>query len=80
MAIVAPPPPEKAAAFGVRSAYRNSGISKDGLSQIQKLSAEGILKPFVRKIFPLAQASQAHALGERGHGRGKILLGAGEAR
>lgn len=72
--IVSQVSPEKAEKYGVRSAYRSSGISKDGLLQIQTLINDGTLKPVIRKIFPLAEAVSAHAMGETGHGRGKIIL------
>lgn len=72
--IVAQASPEKAAQYGVRSAYRSSGISKEGLLQIQALFNEGKIEPVVRKIFHLPEAAAAHALGESGVGRGKIIL------
>jgi len=74
VAIVSPIPAGKAEKYGVRGAYRNSGISKEGLLQIQRLVNDGTLKPVIRKIFPLSDAGLAHIMGEKGHGRGKIVL------
>jgi NADPH:quinone reductase-like Zn-dependent oxidoreductase len=78
--LVSPPPPDKAAKMGVRSAYRNSGISKEGLQQIQDLISEGLLTPVIRMVFPLSQAVRAHTLGETGQGRGKIILKVADIR
>jgi NADPH:quinone reductase-like Zn-dependent oxidoreductase len=74
VSIVTPPPPGKAEKLGVRSAYRNSGISDDGRRQLQNLINDGTLRPVIRKVFPLPEAGSAHLMGEKGHGRGKIIL------
>ena len=44
------------------------------LRQISQLIEAGKLHPVVGKVFPLAQAGQAQALSETGHGRGRIIL------
>jgi NADPH:quinone reductase-like Zn-dependent oxidoreductase len=74
ISIVSTPSQELCDKYGVRARYRNSGISKEGLEQIPKLVEQRVLKPFIRKIYPLEQARQAHESGESGHGRGKIIL------
>lgn len=44
------------------------------LAEIARLIDAGVVKPHVDAVFPLAEASQAHARGELGHTRGKIVL------
>ena len=44
------------------------------LVHISALLASGQLKPQVGVVFPLAQAGQAYALSQSGHGRGRIVL------
>jgi len=44
------------------------------LKQVTTLVEAGELKPHIRKIFPMEQAAQAHALCETRHGRGRIVL------
>jgi NADPH:quinone reductase-like Zn-dependent oxidoreductase len=41
---------------------------------LEALTAEGKLRPHVESTFPLEQAGAAHALGETGRTRGKIVL------
>ncbi len=74
VSIVTPLSPDKGAKYGVRASYRNSGISKEGLIQIQNLVNDGTLRPVIRKILPLSEAGLAQAMSEKGHGRGKIIL------
>jgi NADPH:quinone reductase-like Zn-dependent oxidoreductase len=78
--LVSPPPSDKAAKMGVRSAYRSSGISKEGLVQIQNLVSDGTIRPVIRKVFPLADTALAHTLGETGRGRGKIIIKVADIR
>lgn len=80
VAVVGPPPPDKAAKFGVRAAYRSSEISKEGLLQLQSLVNDGTLRPVIRNVFPLADAGLAHAMSEKGHGRGKVVIRVSETR
>ncbi len=44
------------------------------LSEVTSLVEAGDLKPHIRKLFPLEQASLAHVLCETRHGRGRIVL------
>jgi NADPH:quinone reductase-like Zn-dependent oxidoreductase len=44
------------------------------LQAISQLLESGKLKVTIGKSFPLAQAEQAHALSQTGHGRGRIIL------
>lgn len=44
------------------------------LKQIADLIDEGKVKVVIEKVFPLAQAAEAHKLGEEGHTHGKIVL------
>jgi NADPH:quinone reductase-like Zn-dependent oxidoreductase len=74
VAIVSPPPPGKAEKYGVRASYRSSGISKEGLIELQNLVNDGTLRPVIRKVFPLSEVGLAQAMSEKGHGRGKIIL------
>lgn len=67
--------PDAGQAEGVRAA--SAGRAKaENLAQLSELIESGKLKPTVGTVFPLAQASRAHALSETGHGRGRIILAA----
>ena len=45
-----------------------------GLEALAALAAEGKLRPYVERTFPLEEAGAAHALGEQGRTRGKLVL------
>ncbi|MEU3722377.1 NADP-dependent oxidoreductase [Streptomyces sp. NPDC031705] len=45
-----------------------------GLAEIAALVEEGRLRPVIDTVLPLAQAAQAHEIGERGRTTGKIVL------
>jgi NADPH:quinone reductase-like Zn-dependent oxidoreductase len=45
-----------------------------GMQGLAKLAAEGKLRPHVERTFPLAEAAEAHELGEQGRTRGKLVL------
>jgi NADPH:quinone reductase-like Zn-dependent oxidoreductase len=45
-----------------------------GLEALAALAAEGKLRPHVERTFPLEEAGAAHALGEQGRTRGKLVL------
>jgi NADPH:quinone reductase-like Zn-dependent oxidoreductase len=69
------PDPERAAQLGVRTA----GVppverARPILERLVELIAAGALEPQVGRTFALAQAGQAHAVAETGHGRGRIVL------
>ncbi len=60
-------------AQGIRAA-RAGRASAAKLKDITQLIVGGKLKPAVYKVFPLAEARQAHELSQTGHGRGRIVL------
>jgi len=60
-------------AEGVR-ATRAGRAPVERLKDITQLIIEGKVKPAVYKVFPLAEARQAHELSQTGHGRGRIVL------
>jgi NADPH:quinone reductase-like Zn-dependent oxidoreductase len=60
-------------AQGIR-AIRGGRAAVEKLKDISQLIQEGKVKPAVYKIFPLAEARQAHELSQTGHGRGRIIL------
>jgi NADPH:quinone reductase-like Zn-dependent oxidoreductase len=71
------PPLEEAQERGVRATSvgpsdqaRTSGL----LRKMTELIEEGRVKVPAPRVFPLAEASQAHALSQQGHGRGRIVL------
>jgi NADPH:quinone reductase-like Zn-dependent oxidoreductase len=49
-------------------------IDNEQLAEITKLIEAGIVKPYIEKVFPLAEASKAHQAIETGRTRGKIVL------
>ncbi|GCE08165.1 NADP-dependent oxidoreductase [Dictyobacter aurantiacus] len=44
------------------------------LQNIARLMATGQIRTTIARTFPLSEASEAHALSETGHGRGRIML------
>lgn len=65
--------PEIGEARGIQvTSGRRADTAK--LGQISQLLESKKLVPFVGKVFPLAQARQAHELSQTGHGRGRIVL------
>ena len=69
------PEPEKAAAHGVRtSGVQSPEMTRPVLEELAKLVESGSLTPQLEPVFPLADAAQAHAVAESGHGRGRIVL------
>ncbi len=69
------PDPEKAAAQGVRTAGAQSPeVIGPVLEQLATLVEGGSLTPQVGQIFQLADAAEAHAAAETGHGRGRKIL------
>jgi NADPH:quinone reductase-like Zn-dependent oxidoreductase len=44
------------------------------LRQVTDLIEAGQVTVQVTNVFPLAAAGQAHAFGQQGHGRGRIVL------
>lgn len=69
------PEPEKAAAHGVRtSGVQHPGTVRPVLEKLAELVVSGVLTPQLGPVFALADAAAAHAAGEPGHGRGRIVL------
>jgi len=60
-------------AEGVR-VQRGGRAAVERLKDISELIEQGVVKLAVYKVFPLAEAGQAHALSQTGHGRGRIVL------
>lgn len=77
--IVVPSAPAPAAAVLAEAAgVRFTGVLVEpdhaGLEQLNALVAQGKLRVEVDTVFPLAEAAQAHKLGETGRTRGKLVL------
>jgi len=75
----APPPADgpvlaEAAARSVRVGWMLVEPDHEGLRQIAALVEADRLRPLVDRVFPLAQAADAHAYGETGGTTGKIVL------
>src|SRR5712692_10071764 len=69
------PSQEKARELGIRALFfTGSRPSSERLQAIAQLISEGQLKVTLSRIFPLREASLAHALSQSGHGRGRIVL------
>jgi NADPH:quinone reductase-like Zn-dependent oxidoreductase len=47
---------------------------REQLEEMATLADRGVLKVFVAKVFPLAQAREAFELALQAHTRGKIVL------
>ena len=71
---VMPPSPERAAAAGVRGAFVFTPPRGAVLAQLAALVDEGQLRLLVGQEFALANAAEAHRLGESGTSRGKMIL------
>jgi len=63
-----------AAACGVRSAAILVKPSAAQLAEIARLVDAGLLRPTIDRVLPLSAAAEAHAYGELGRTRGKIVL------
>lgn len=71
------PPNEEAQKRGVRAegiGPADAARNGDRLRQVTDLIESGKIKAPVTNVFPLAEARKAYALGETGHGRGRIVL------
>jgi NADPH:quinone reductase-like Zn-dependent oxidoreductase len=69
-----PPPPERAAAAGVRAAFVFTPPRGAVLAQLAERVDAGRLRVLVGQEFALADAAHAHRLGESGKARGKMIL------
>jgi len=77
VATTQPPSPERAAAAGAKGAFVFSTPRGDVLAQLAALMDSGKLRVLVGQEFALADAAQAHRLGESGKARGKMILRVG---
>jgi NADPH:quinone reductase-like Zn-dependent oxidoreductase len=72
-----PFPPEviqEASRRGVRAQVMLVEHDHAGMTAIADLATEGKLRPVIAGVFPLAQAAEAHKLGETRHVAGKLVL------
>ena len=67
------PDPEMGQSRGIRVASSHRAEAAK-LGKILELIESNLVKPAVGKIFSLAQAEQAQAASQSGHGRGRIML------
>ncbi len=67
-------PVRRAEELGVRAVFMLVEPDRQGLREISALIEDGRLRVIVDTVFPLEQAAQAHALGEKGRTTGKIVL------
>ncbi|MCL5966961.1 MAG: NADP-dependent oxidoreductase [Deltaproteobacteria bacterium] len=74
VSILTAPPPEEAAAHGMRQAYTFVQPNAAQLVEIAKLADSGKLRPVVETVLPLPEARRAQELSQAGHVRGKIVL------
>lgn len=72
--IAGSPPEQEARERNVRAERLVMSPSSEQLTRIAEFVAAGELRVEIAQTFPLAEASQAHALSESGHVRGKIVL------
>jgi len=74
VATAMPPSPERAAAAGVRAAFVFTAPRGAVLAQLAQRVDDGRLRIVVGQELALADAAQAHRLGETGKARGKMIL------
>ncbi|SDE29392.1 NADPH:quinone reductase [Paenibacillus sp. UNCCL117] len=74
VSLVGLPFAELAEEMGVRTRFNSQLADPDIMQDIAELLADGSLQACTSRSFPLAEARQAHELGESGHGRGRIIL------
>jgi NADPH:quinone reductase-like Zn-dependent oxidoreductase len=74
VATAMPPSPERAAAAGVRAAFVFTPPRGAVLAQLAQRVDDGRLRVVVGQELALADAAQAHRLGESGKARGKMIL------
>lgn len=68
------PEPDVIAQYPVRAESFLVRTSGEQMAELTTLIDSGAVRPHVDAVFPLADAAKAHALGELGHTRGKIVL------
>jgi NADPH:quinone reductase-like Zn-dependent oxidoreductase len=74
VSLLGPPPPDEAAAYGVRGAGVMVQSNSTQLMEIAGLVDAGKLKAIIDSVFPFTEAGKAHEKSETGHARGKIVL------
>jgi len=74
VATAMPPSPKRAAAAGVRAAFVFTPPRGSVLAQLAQRVDDGRLRVVVGQELALADAAQAHRLGESGKARGKMIL------
>ncbi|MFI8946266.1 NADP-dependent oxidoreductase [Streptomyces sp. NPDC053750] len=65
---------EEAERLGVRAVRMLVDADQSGMREIAGLVESGGLRATIERTFPLADAAEAHALGERGRTTGKLVL------
>lgn len=69
------PSPESAAAYGVRGVFVSAEVvDSQTLKEIGRLIDEGVLRPVVSTVHPIADIQRAHEQSESRHVRGKIVV------
>jgi NADPH:quinone reductase-like Zn-dependent oxidoreductase len=76
--VAGPVPEERARELGVRAVH-GGRAAQEVLPRITELIEAGTLKPVVGRVYPLAEAAQAQAESQTGHGRGRIILKVAES-
>jgi NADPH:quinone reductase-like Zn-dependent oxidoreductase len=74
VALSGQPPIEQARERGIQVIATRTQIGSELLDQLARLIDEGQLRTVIKGTFPLSQTGQAHASGQQGHGRGRIVL------
>ncbi|GHO48079.1 NADP-dependent oxidoreductase [Ktedonospora formicarum] len=74
ISINAEPSSEKASARGIQAGFFSGNTTSANLSEIASLIAEGHVRAFAGRVFPLAEVHAAHELSQHGHGRARIVL------
>lgn len=74
LSVAAMPSPELAQQYDVTARFVASDLSAKNLASGLQLVKEGKIKPFVSKIFPLAEAAQAQDFLSAGGVNGKVVL------
>lgn len=65
---------EEAERLGVRAAFVLVDADRAGMNAIAELVEKGALRPTIAGTFPLADAAEAHKLGDTGRTTGKLVL------
>jgi NADPH:quinone reductase-like Zn-dependent oxidoreductase len=74
VSITSQPDLPMAESLSMRSAYGFAFANREALVHASQLYEHGKLRPHISTLLPLESAGEAHAISERGHTRGKIVL------